>query len=186
MMRVEQQQNPVSEAISSENKYRITGVLLDYYFICKRKLWLFAKQLNMENISGNANVIQGKLLHENRFKRESRREVMFEEGVFDFIKVKGEIIVHEVKKSKAFEEAHTWQLKYYIYLLRQKGVNCSGGVLHYPTSMRKVDVEYQQEDDMFIEDTIKGIVSILDSAKPPSRLARKSCSKCAYFDFCYV
>ena len=39
---------------------RITGVMIYYYFVCKRKLWYFCHEINME--SENENVQLGKLL----------------------------------------------------------------------------------------------------------------------------
>lgn len=30
---------------------RITGVMIYYYFVCKRKLWYFCHDLQMENVS---------------------------------------------------------------------------------------------------------------------------------------
>lgn len=104
------------EPVSSDQVH-ITGAMIDYYHICRRKLWLFSKQLNMENISGNADVIKGKIMHETRFQRESKREMAYDQAAFDFIRTKNGVVVHEIKKSKAFEEAHIWQLKYYIYQL---------------------------------------------------------------------
>ena len=41
---------------------RITGVMIYYYFVCKRKLWYFVHEINME--SENENVLLGKLLDE--------------------------------------------------------------------------------------------------------------------------
>ena len=165
---------------------RITGTMVAYYYICKRKLWLFAKGLNMENISGNANVIKGKLLHETRFPREQYREFAFDNIKIDFLVYGDQVYVHEIKKSKKFEDAHKWQLKYYIYSLRQKNVNCSGGVIHYPASMRKVEIEYEPEDDQQIRTSLKEIADLLKMKSIPPKVGKKMCSKCAYFDFCYV
>jgi CRISPR-associated exonuclease Cas4 len=52
--------------------------MVAYFFICQRKLWLFSKGLNLENVSGNVDVIKGRVLHENRFKRESQKEIAFD------------------------------------------------------------------------------------------------------------
>ncbi len=166
------------------NEQHITGTMFAYYFICKRKLWLFAKGLNMENISENANVVRGRLLHETRFPREQHREFVFDNIKIDFLAYGDQVYVHEIKKSKKFEEAHTWQLKFYIFSLRRKNVNCSGGVLHYPASMRKVEINYEPEDDMRIREALGEIASLLKNDSPPSKTGKRMCSKCAYFDFC--
>lgn len=164
----------------------ISGTLVAYFFICQRKLWLFAKGLNLENISGNVDVIKGRVLHETRFMRENHKEYDFDRVKIDFLKYDDEVIVHEIKKSKKFEEAHIWQLKYYIFTLQCKKIQCTSGVIHYPNSMRTVDVEFTQEDHEEFETAMQEIVSILQEPIPPSRLKKRFCSKCAYFDFCSV
>lgn len=163
----------------------ITGTMVAYFFICQRKLWLFSKGLNLENISGNVDVIKGKILHESRFKRETQKEISYESVKIDFLRYQDQVFVHEVKKSKKFEQAHIWQLKYYIYVLRRQGVNCSSGVIHYPASMRKVDLTWDEDDDQRMEQTLVGIDQIIRQAIPPAVINKKMCSRCAYFDFCY-
>ena len=138
------------------SKVHVTGTMIAYYYICHRKLWLFSKGLNLENVSGNVNVIKGKILHENRFTREPYKEVYFDTVKVDFLRFGDQVFVHEVKNSRKFEEAHVWQLKYYIYLLQQKGINCSFGVIHYPISMRKTEVELRKEDYPLLERAIEG------------------------------
>jgi CRISPR-associated exonuclease Cas4 len=171
--------------LSIEN-LQITGTMVAYYFICHRKLWLFSKGLNLENVSGNVDVIKGKALHEDRFKRETNKEVDFDRVKIDFLRFGDQVYVHEVKKSKKFEEAHTWQVKYYIHSLQTKGINCSSGVIHYPSSMRKVDIEYTEDDKLLLEQALSGIQDILKQSLPPRKAGKKVCSRCAYFDFCFA
>ena len=175
---------PHDEAISLE-QLGITGTMVAYYFNCQRKLWLFSKGLNLENISGNVDVIKGKILHESRFKRETHKEFAFDTVKIDFLRFGEQVFVHEVKKSKKFEKAHVWQLKYYIYLLRGQGVNCSSGVIHYPASMRKVEVTWEDDDNLCMEHALKSINQVVEEPVPPAVLNKKMCSRCAYFDFCY-
>lgn len=164
----------------------ITGTMVAYFFICQRKLWLFSKGLNLENISGNVDVIKGKILHESRFKRESHKEFAFDTVKIDFLRFGEHVFVHEVKKSKKFEKAHIWQIKYYIYLLRKQNINCSSGVIHYPATMRKVEVEWKESDDLHMEQTLKDVNLTMRRSVPPAVLNKKMCSRCAYFDFCYA
>ena len=140
----------------------------------------------MENISGNTDVIKGRVLHEDRFKREPNKNIGFDNVNIDFLRYGDEVFVHEVKKSKKFEEAHIWQLKYYISHLQTKGINCSSGVLHYPNTMRKVDVEFTAQDRVLLKQALVEIQEILTKETPPKKLARKMCTRCAYFDFCYA
>ena len=49
-------------------KNKINGTQIDYYFICKTKLWLFSHNIQLEHQSENVKL--GKILHEDSFKRE--------------------------------------------------------------------------------------------------------------------
>ncbi len=101
---------------------RITGVMIYYYFVCKRKLWYFCHDLQMENVSQNENVQLGKLLDETSYRRNQKHINIDDTINIDFIKDFKEI--HEVKKSKSIEEAGIWQVKYYLYYLKKKGASC--------------------------------------------------------------
>ncbi|MFI5384341.1 MAG: Dna2/Cas4 domain-containing protein, partial [Methanosarcina thermophila] len=46
---------------------RITGVKVNYYHVCKTKLWLFSHNINLEK--ENDSVAIGKMLHEDRYKK---------------------------------------------------------------------------------------------------------------------
>jgi CRISPR-associated exonuclease Cas4 len=43
--------------LESLKEIRITGLKVNYYYICKRKLWLFSKNLNFEK--NNDKIILG-------------------------------------------------------------------------------------------------------------------------------
>ncbi len=47
---------------------KINGTQINYYFICKTKLWLFSHNIQLED--EHENVKLGKFLHETSFKRE--------------------------------------------------------------------------------------------------------------------
>lgn len=48
----------------------ITGIMVYYYFICERRLWYFANQINMEQ---NSELVQiGKIIDETTYKREKK------------------------------------------------------------------------------------------------------------------
>ncbi|NPV53474.1 MAG: CRISPR-associated protein Cas4 [Firmicutes bacterium] len=164
----------------------ITGTMVAYYHICQRKLWLFCRGLNLENVSGNPDVIKGSIIHESRFPRETLRDVSFGQVKVDFIKFGDQVYLHELKKSRKFEDAHIMQMKYYIFVARSKGINCSGGIIHYPTAMRKVEVTFTEEDQEHIVEALGGISGVVKASVPPGKLKKKFCKRCAYFDFCYV
>ena len=111
----------------------ITGTQINYYFVCKRKLWLFSKHISMEQTSDLVEI--GSILHETSYKRK-RREIQLEGIKIDFFE-KNRGIIHEVKKSKTIENAHIWQLKYYLYYFKQLGINVTGEI-NYPI-LRKIE-----------------------------------------------
>ena len=99
----------------------ITGTHLNYYQVCKRKLWLFANQINMEHTSDL--VYEGKLIHEESYpQRSSKYEEVELNGIkVDFYDPRNKVI-HEIKKSNKVERAHELQLKYYLCVF-ERGVS---------------------------------------------------------------
>lgn len=164
---------------------KITGTQVAYYIVCKRKLWLFSHHIEMEKFSDY--VLIGKLISEESFKKEKFKEIPIGETLkIDFIRVGDEIIVHEVKKSRKIEEAHIWQVKYYIHRLRELGLNCFRGVINYPKLFKKLDVEYNKEDKEKIEEALVKIQEIITQQKIPEIIEKPYCRKCSYFELCYI
>ncbi|HOO19296.1 MAG TPA: Dna2/Cas4 domain-containing protein, partial [Paludibacteraceae bacterium] len=50
---------------------QVTGTLVSYYFYCKRRMWLHANGINMEDTSDL--VYDGKLIHETSYPQRSER-----------------------------------------------------------------------------------------------------------------
>ena len=156
--------------------------MIYYYFICKRKLWYFCHQINMED--NNENVQLGKLLDENSYKRDDKHIQI--DGVIniDFIHDNREL--HEIKKSRAVEEAGIWQLKYYLYYLEERGVKGIKGRIDYPLLKRTMEVALSDEDRNVLGDVIKDINILKKQNMVPQLDKKKICNKCAYYDLCYI
>lgn len=161
---------------------RITGVMIYYYFVCKRKLWYFMNDINME--SENEDVMLGKLLDESSYKKDDKHINIDNIINIDFIREHREL--HEIKKSKAIEEAGIWQVKYYLYYLKKKGVSGLKAKIDYPLIKKNVVVELTEEDEHFIEEIIRDIMDIKKQLVPPEFESKKICSKCAYHDLCLI
>ena len=86
---------------------RITGVMIYYYFVCKRKLWYFCHDIRME--TENEDVMLGKILDESSYKKKDKHVNIDDIINIDFISEHKEL--HEIKKSKAVEDAGIWQVK---------------------------------------------------------------------------
>ncbi len=94
--------------------------------------------------------------------------------------------MHEVKKTKAIEEAGIWQIKYYMYYLEKRGVKNIEAQIDYPLLRETKEVFLEEEDREILENIEKNIAEIKNLEKPPEVLNAKFCKKCAYFDLCYV
>ncbi len=162
----------------------ITGTQFNYYFICHRKLWLFSNGIQMEHTSDL--VYDGKLIHEYSYPQRTDKFQEIEIGgiKIDYYDPKNRII-HEVKRSDKIETAHEWQLKYYIYVLEQHGVEGVKGILEYP-AMRKTDTVFLSDRDrQEIVEIKERIEEIVSSETCPERLQVSRCKNCSYFDFCW-
>lgn len=160
---------------------RVGGVEVNYYLICKRKLWWYAHDLGMEKSSDR--VLLGKLMHEESYARK-RKEYLIDDLVrIDFIE---DETVHEVKLSKAMEEAHVYQLLYYLYFLKQRGVEVRRGMINYPRSKRQMEVELTPEREREIEEILKGIGATVRLPAPPNVEWMSICRKCAYAELCWA
>lgn len=163
----------------------VTGTHFNYYQVCKRKLWLFANSINMEHTSDL--VYDGKLIHENSYPQRSERYEELEiDGIkIDFYDARNKII-HEIKRSDKVEQAHEWQVKYYIYVLEQNGVDSVSGLLEYPTLRHTAKITLSDEDREKIVEIEKEVSIIVQSQTCPSTIDSKLCKNCSYYEFCYV
>lgn len=74
---------------------KITGMLIYYFFVCKKKLWYFSHKITME--SKNEDVLLGKLLDTNSYKKNEKHINIDNIINIDFIKNSKEL--HEIKKN---------------------------------------------------------------------------------------
>lgn len=163
----------------------VNGVYINYYFHCKRHLWLFARNIRMEHNSED--VFIGKLISVYSFDRRRHEiQIVDEEDaiVMDFID-KNRKVVHEIKKSNKLEELHIWQVKYYLYVLEKKGIMGFKGLINYPKRKRSIQVELSDKDRTTIKEVIDDIHEIINSVKPPPVINKSYCKKCSYYEFCY-
>jgi CRISPR-associated exonuclease Cas4 len=162
----------------------ITGTHINYFFICHRKLWLFANGINMEHTSNL--VAEGKLIHETSYQQRSEKytEIQLEGIRIDYFDPVNKVI-HETKKSGSNEAAHKWQLKYYIYVLKQHGMDGAIGILEYPKQRKTEKVTITPEDEDQLKKIETDIRELVVSASCPPRIKKSKCRNCSYFDFCW-
>ena len=159
----------------------ITGMQIYYYMVCKRKLWYFSHSLQME--SNNENVLLGKVIDESSYSREDKHININNVINIDYIK---DDLICETKKSKKIEQASIMQLKYYLYYLKQNGVEGFKGELDFPAIKQKLIVELEENDEKKLSDMCRQITEICSHNKPPEYCKKNFCKQCAYYDLCTI
>ena len=90
----------------------ITGIMVYYYFICERRLWYFANQINMEQ---NSELVQiGKIIDETTYKREKKGILIDNTINIDFNYTKRHGMAFEEYVSYSEEDDDTQVTKIYI------------------------------------------------------------------------
>ena len=161
---------------------KITGNMINYYFVCERKLWLFSHGLQYEE--ENENVQLGKLLDTGTYK-DKRKQVMLD-GTINIDFLEDWKILHEVKKSRAIEPAAVWQLRYYLYYLQKKGVSVEKGYIDYPKLRERIEVTLDEKESNELEKIIESIEAVVTQSNSPKAEKKKICTKCAYYDYCFI
>jgi len=161
----------------------ITGVMVQYYKACHRELWFFANQINM-NIE-DENILLGRLIHETSFSREVKNIQIDNIISIDFKKGKDNLIVFEIKKSSKLEEPVKWQLYYYLYYLKNKGIKAKG-ILVYPKEKKRKELVLTKEIENEIIKILKEIPKIVSLQNPPKPIKKPYCKRCSYYEFCWI
>ncbi len=160
---------------------QITGTMYSYSFLCDRKLWLFAHKIAMEQESENVRI--GKFIDETTFAREDKNIQIDDTANIDFLR-KG--IIYEVKKSEKEIQMGINQVKYYLYLLREKGMDGQKGILSIPTKKQTHEIILEEADIVNIKSRLEKIEDIIQKNKPPGVIEKKACKACAYYELCFI
>lgn len=132
-------------------------------------------------------VAEGRLVEETTYNRRSNR---YEQIQIDGIKIDyydaKQGIIKEVKKSSKREAAHEAQVKYYLYVLRQHGVDADHALLEYPKLRETAEVYLDPSDHHLIEQWCDRVRQIVKVDACPDRIKKSLCKHCAYYEFCYA
>jgi len=163
----------------------VTGTLMNLYQVCQREMWLHANGIRMEHTSDL--VTEGKLVHETSYPNRAARyeEVRIGGSVIDFYDPR-EKVVHEIKKSSSKEEAHIWQVKYYLLLFEREGIDGVTGLLEYPLLRETMRVELEDGDRERLCRMEAEIRQLVEAEVCPPCLSKGKCGACSYFEFCYA
>lgn len=159
------------------------GTLIWYYFMCKREVWLMARNIIPDQKDDNIDI--GRFLHEQSYKREEK-EISFGNVKFDVIfKNKDKLVIGETKKSSKYEEASKWQLLYYLLVLKEAGIYAEG-VLLYPEEKKRVEVILTEDKINELHNVIKEISIIVLKETPELPKKKGICKKCGYREYCFA
>ncbi|MDK2835974.1 MAG: CRISPR-associated exonuclease Cas4 [Thermosediminibacterales bacterium] len=160
----------------------ITGALVQSYNICKRQAWLMAHQIIPDQEHPFIEI--GRLIDEESNGRD-KKKVNFENIVLDLIRSNDEdLLVGEVKKSSRAEESARMQLAFYLYKLKQSGINARG-ILLFPEERKRVMLELTPELENRVEEVIKEIEKLILKEMPPPFKKIRYCKNCGYKEFCW-
>ncbi|MGC8585607.1 MAG: CRISPR-associated protein Cas4 [Thermoplasmata archaeon] len=160
--------------------FKVQGIKMNYFFICKRKLWLFSRGITMEKESDR--VLQGNIVHKNSYEKFEDKEVLID----DILKIDilEDDFIGEVKISSKMIEADKMQLLYYLYYLKQLGIE-KYGILYYVKEKRKENLTLTESLSKQIEQTLIEINRTINMNKPPQVQNLPYCKKCAYYELCF-
>ncbi len=159
---------------------KFTGTEVGYYFICRKKLWWFAHGIQMEQESDRVKL--GKVVHEKSYERKKKEISIDNKIVLDW---QADGVIHEVKLTDSMEEAHEFQLLYYIYYLKQKGVEGLTGQIDYPKLRQTKEIELTFEREVELEKALREMEKIVLMDAPPEVEFMKICKSCSYAELCW-
>lgn len=161
---------------------KVNGTLIWYYYICKREVWLMARNLIPDQ--ENEYIDLGRFLHENTYMRE-RKEISFGHIKVDILHKKdGQVVVGEVKKSSKYKESAKMQLAYYLWELKKQGIEGTG-ILMFPKEKKREEVVLTDDIIDKLEFVEKDILRIIYEPLPQEPKKISLCKKCAYNEFCW-
>lgn len=133
--------------------------------------------------SGSELVALGKFIDETTYKREEHSFAIEDLANIDYLKNN---IVYEVKKSDKQLDAAVAQVKFYLYLLHQRGFENIKGKLNFPLLKKTMEITLENEDIEKIPKIIEDIEFIMAQGHAPEITQTKVCKACAYFDLCMI
>ena len=161
----------------------IGGSLLESYLVCKRQAWLayHAIQGDMDNDY----LRQGTYLHEEAYKRQQSKNGLEGKHLDTVQSKEGKVIIGEVKKSSRCIESARMQLAYYLYQLKEEGIEATG-VLQFPEEKRKEEVKLTGQMELELLQCLEQIETLVEKELPPKEKWIKCCEHCSYCESCWA
>lgn len=159
---------------------KFTGTEVGYYFICKKKLWWFHNGVQMEQESDRVKL--GKVVHEDSYGRKKKEITIDNKITLDW---QADGVVHEVKLTDKMEAAHEFQLLYYLFYLKLKGVEDLTGQIDYPKMRQTQEVYLTEEKQAELIKCLAEMDKIVSAKTAPVVEQMKICQSCSYAELCW-
>lgn len=160
---------------------RITGLMVQYYHVCKRELWFMSRGIDIDR--GTSNIRRGTHVDETSY-RDKRQSFQINGRIA--LDVLDDGAVMEVKVSSSLEEPPRMQLLYYLWYLDRNLDIQREGILAFPTERSRERVTLTEERALDVEDTLGGIIDVVTADAPPSLEKKPYCDSCLYQDICWL
>lgn len=134
--------------------------------------------------SSSEEVTLGRLLHDRSYSYLSKKEVMLD-NLIKIDLLEGDEVVHEIKHSRKMENAHRWQILYYLFYLKQLGLGDLRGEINYPKLRRREEVSLSPDEESQIPPILKEIKEIEKSPHPYPAEFMPVCKRCSYAELCW-
>lgn len=171
----------IEDLYSVSSDKTITGTLVWYYFICKREVWLMAHEITPDEDYSALEI--GRAIHEISYNK-MLKEISMDGMRIDLFKRSMRTIC-EIKTSSKFIEAARFQLLYYLFRLREYGLNLSGWLL-IPRERRRIKIELDEQSERKLLNVLQGIKEIVKMEHCPPPAKTQYCRTCAYKEFCWT
>lgn len=160
---------------------RITGLMIQYYVVCRRELWFMSRGIDIDR--GAANIRRGTHVDENSY-RDSRQSFQVNGRIAIDILDSGDVM--EVKVSSKLEDPARFQLLYYLWYLDTVLDIKREGVLAYPRERTRERIVLDDENRDRIEAVIESVIETVELESPPPLEKKPVCDACLYQDICWV
>jgi CRISPR-associated exonuclease Cas4 len=164
-----------------EPEVGITGLMVQYYHVCRRELWFMSRGIDIDR--STANIVRGTHTDETSYR--DKRESFQINGRIQ-IDVLDDGDVMEVKVSSSLENPPKMQLLYYLWYLDRILDIERTGVLAFPRERTRKTVTLSEENVAAVEETIVGIIETVRDDSPPPLEKKPYCDSCLYQDLCWV
>ena len=135
----------------------MNGTLINYYFHCKRQLWLSYNKINLE--LNSEDVLIGKELH-NELNKSKNTEIASIMQLKYYLYILNSYNIKKDGKLKIIEKDKT---------------------------TRDIKIKYDKKVEQEVKDTIIEIDKIINNSTIPTiNKDVKKCKKCSYYEFCWI